>query len=72
MELNQETITAAVAIVGWLSLIAGTVAGMFKSKRATGVKGFFLKAARLVGNNTYADQTGTSIPFLPIDVGNDR
>jgi hypothetical protein len=65
---TAENITALVAILASLSMVCGQIAGMFTSDKAQGIKGFFLKAAKLIGGNTYADQTGTSIPFLPIDI----
>ncbi len=65
---TQEKILALVGLLSAISVVCGQIAGLFTSDKARGVSGFFLKAAKLFGGNTYADQTGTSIPFLPIDI----
>ena len=66
--ITEEKITAIVAVAATVSMVCGQIAGMFTSDKAQGAKGIFLKVAKFLGGNTYADQTGTSIPFTPIDI----
>lgn len=65
---TEEKITMIVAVLATVSMVCGQIAGMFTSDKAQGVKGIFLKLAKFFGGNTYADETGTSIPFTPIDI----
>jgi hypothetical protein len=65
---TEEKITAIVAVLATVSMVCGQIAGMFTSDKAQGVKGIFLKIAKFAGGNTYADETGTSVPFTTIDI----